>query len=238
MPAAHLKIEGAGFLYFDVVLSESAELSSEITSSPVEKGANISDHVREQLDRVVLEVFVSNHPIIPEDLQDAGSRGGSVNGVPLDVPKYSPPINSPGALYGAALGAVEGAVKGLLGVGADPNVATVLKFSKSFDAGEECLKVLQKARTGKKLVTVHTNARDYESMIVEKIGVRRDESTGAGTTFTISLVQIRFVSLELVNAPLPSFPRAAKKKDRGKQDTKPTETKKKSLLKGLVGGGF
>ena len=58
-------------LYFDLAFSYGAEHSSEVTTHPVESGANIADHVRVKPLQIKLEVFVSNSPIA--DLPD-GSR--------------------------------------------------------------------------------------------------------------------------------------------------------------------
>lgn len=69
-------------LYFDAVISETQDITSQVTEHPVEKGANITDHVRAEIDRVHLEVFVSNTPN-----RDVNGRGAAVEGVELDLKK-------------------------------------------------------------------------------------------------------------------------------------------------------
>ncbi len=65
-------------LRFDVVSQETHKLDNEITEHPVESGANVSDHVRAELDNVTLEVFVSNCPISPFDRFSYDSDIGNV----------------------------------------------------------------------------------------------------------------------------------------------------------------
>lgn len=67
-------------LFFDAVISETQDITSQVTEHPVEKGANVTDHVRAETDRVHLEVFVSNQPN-----RDVNGRGAAVEGVELDL---------------------------------------------------------------------------------------------------------------------------------------------------------
>lgn len=50
-------------LRFDVVTSENHDSTNIITEHPVEEGADISDHVRPELDRVSIEAYVTNKPL-------------------------------------------------------------------------------------------------------------------------------------------------------------------------------
>lgn len=51
---------------FDVLLEESHEWSADVTTSEVEQGAPISDHIRLQPDRVTFTGFISNANLYPE----------------------------------------------------------------------------------------------------------------------------------------------------------------------------
>ena len=50
-----------GTLQLDCTTSEDHELGSEVTDSPVELGADVTDHIRLTPDRVTIEGVVSNH---------------------------------------------------------------------------------------------------------------------------------------------------------------------------------
>ena len=230
--AVYLLLADQGPLHFDVVLSESVEYVSEVTESPVEKGANVTDHVRTSPVRITIDAFYSSHPIYPEDVQGGGSRGGSVNGVSLAVPSMPPRINS----LSSALSAAASEVTSLLGGGSkDPNVASVLTFSKPVDGPREALAILENARRNAELVTVISGTNGFfENCIVERVATRKDSESGCGADITVTLRELFFVAAQEIVEPDPEFTRAKKKIDRGKQDTKPVETKKTSLLKAIA----
>lgn len=48
---------------FDTVNTETHDSTSVITEHPVEKGSNVSDHIRPELDRLSVEGYVSNKPL-------------------------------------------------------------------------------------------------------------------------------------------------------------------------------
>ncbi len=69
-------------LTFDATVREAPESTATITEHPIEEGADISDHVRKDLDRISLQVVVSDTPIVnPADHND-GSQG-SIQSVQL-----------------------------------------------------------------------------------------------------------------------------------------------------------
>lgn len=77
-PAYIVSADGLTVIKFDAVTQETHTLKNQITDHPVEKGANVTDHVRADLDTITLEVFVSNQPITPDNRfsLDAGTVGG------------------------------------------------------------------------------------------------------------------------------------------------------------------
>jgi hypothetical protein len=59
----------------DVCTEETHELANTVTDHPVEDGANISDHVRPQPDRLTLNCFVSNTPLSTQQQQRTIQEG-------------------------------------------------------------------------------------------------------------------------------------------------------------------
>lgn len=60
----------------DATISETHTSSSQVTDHPVEKGANIVDHVRREPDGLVLEGIVSNTPLSSEQMRRYVQAGG------------------------------------------------------------------------------------------------------------------------------------------------------------------
>lgn len=54
----------AGAIEFDASVSEAHDLENEITQFPVEKGADISDHIRPLPERITINGIVTNTPIV------------------------------------------------------------------------------------------------------------------------------------------------------------------------------
>lgn len=182
---------------FDAIFSESHEALNVITEHPVEEGANVADHVRDELDRVSLVGFVSNKPLWSnpgvEEFMDFSS-------VELDIP--DPPLKlSPGLLIGEAIDAGVGALTGALGAG---NSATVLNGSDFRNRVREMQETLKGVKAEHREVRVETGVEDYDNMQIERIGTLRTVQDGDGATFTIDLKQIRKVSNETVQAPVPA----------------------------------
>lgn len=221
-------------LFFDVVTEIGVELSSATTEHPVEDGVNVSDHVKKELDKVNLEVFVSNAPI--EDIND---RGGRVSTIPIKLQHYKAPLApTPGAVFNAIGGALKDAVGSLLGKKEEYGVQ-VLQWDDSFDAVADTLTILENLKNTAQLVDIFMSARDFSNMFLEKIDLQKNAGTGTGATFHLSFKEIRKVKVRLVNAPVPTETRAQLQKPKGAQGSKdaPAQGPKKSVAKGIVDNG-
>lgn len=193
-------------LYFDLVTQEQHHLKTEATSFPVEEGVDITDHVRPEVDRVSLQTFVSNTPII-EVIETSGKvkHTGKLLGVQvatlqsrtLDVKAYEPPL---APTPGSVLNALTSAIGNLL-TGRKEYKASVLAFTKEFDNIQEVYDTLRKIRTDSQRVSVVTSTRTYANMILEDINMTRSADTGTGATFSVDCKEIRIVSALKVLAP-------------------------------------
>lgn len=217
-------------LYFDVCMTESQEFTSTATEHPVEEGANVSDHVKKDLDRVSIEVFVSQEPI-----EDVNNRGGKVSKIPIQITKYKAPLApTPGAVFSAVGGALKDAVGSLLGKKAE-YAMQVLTFPTTFDAVADTLEILEKVRDEVQLVNVVLPSKVYKNMHLAHIGVKGDASTGTGRTFSLDFVEMRKVTVRIVNAPKPSQKIAETKKPKGEQGKKDVPSgPKKSVAKAAI----
>lgn len=219
-------------LQFDVVTNEQQEGTSEITEHPVEVGPNVTDHVRSKLNVVTLEAFVSNEP-----LYDTGGRGASLRAATLDVKLYTPPFApTPGALFSA----IGGGVSRLFGGAPQQVSANVLQFDREFDAVAETHAILETLRTTAQLIDLYTTTTEYQNMILERVSLPRDASTGTGGKFQLSFRQIRLVEVKVVTAPVPTEIRGKKAVKKGPQGPEPVKDPvvKKSVFKSLVGDLF
>lgn len=193
-----------GTLRFDLVKSISPEFTSTVTKHPVEKGADVTDHVHQELDRVSLSVYVTNTPIIRKE-QAGGRKDAELRAVPLDVPSYTPPLApTPGALFGAA----KRAVIGLFGTQPE-YVATVLAFDQEFNAPAETETALRALKETVQLVTVTTEDADYENLVLTSVSKTVGAEEGDGAAFELVFEQIRIVSTKIVDAPKPLEKRGA-----------------------------
>ncbi len=222
-------------LFFDVCTEEGQELTSTTTEHPVEDGANVSDHVKRELDKVTLEVFVSNAPIY-----DWNDRGGKVSKVEIKLQHYKAPFApTPGAVFSAIGGALKDAVGALLGRKEEYG-AQVLQWDNSFDAVGETLAVLEGLKNDVQLVDVVLPSKDYANMFLEHIAVSGNATTGTGRSFALSFKEIRKVAVRTVNAPKPTELRAQTKKPKGAQATKDAKAQgpAKSIAKSIVDNGL
>jgi hypothetical protein len=214
-------------LRFDVVTQETHKIINTITEHPVEKGPDVSDHVRAGLDEITLECFVSNAPIDPSDLttglNDRKSRAAEKQ-QKLDVPEYEAPFSpTPGAVFGA----IGGAINSLLSKKRQW-AATVLQFDSPQNYVSNTFNTLRQLRDDAQLVQVLTPMWSYEGMVITSVELPRDKESGDGGKFTIALKQIRQIETKQVSSPVPTEKRGEKKKDKGVKG--PNEAPRKSKV--------
>lgn len=230
-------------LWFDVVTEEGHHLKSEITEFPVEEGADITDHIRPDNDRITLSTFVSNTPIITKaevrsQLKNPpttiiGVQTGIVGGKTLDVP--SPPLPdlpTPGAL----LQAIGSAISNLI-TGKKEYKAQVLTFPRDFDNVSEVYDCLLGLRRDSQLVDVVTSVRTIKSMALENIEMFKSNETGTGAKFSIDLKAVRLVSVLSVKAPRPASSIGFNKTNAGAKGATPAAPRESLLVKGINGIG-
>ncbi len=227
-----------GSLTFDVVLQEEHDRAAVVTDHAVESGINIVDNVRPLPDRITLDVFVSNSPLNSPDAQRLP--------MPIDIPQSG----QGGFLAGGTGALISGAVAALSGPEGNPadptnslqrffgftgSLPTTLsplvdQFIGDTDYVRTAMDTLKTLRDSATLLSVICPNVTYSNMILESIKLHRDKSTGTSSNATLEFREVRIVSSQIVDAPLPSIPRAAPSASTGSQSTTPTTGPKQSVL--------
>lgn len=237
---AYLEFEGVA-LHFDVVESENQKHTATATEHVVESGANVSDHVRDDLATVTLSVFVSNTPFVDVNRM----WDGRVAGLELKVPEVKTSLSPmPGALMNAGLDALTKAIRGPKSWKAE-----TMQWPSEFDNVGFVFNSLLDWKSRGVVGKVITPHRSYESMYITGVDMTRDAETGEGASINIELKEIRLVEALLVTAPVPTEERGKVSKPKGRQmltftrgEPSPEQEEsvaralKVRLLKGLVGG--
>ncbi len=223
-------------LVFDAVVSLSPEDAVTITDHPVERGSNITDHARDEPERLSIEGIVSTVANVAVDddaelsslnLDVAARPAAGTRTIELEVP--SPPIQpDPNGLLQAGISALGNALTG------GPK-ATVNDTSQTRVFGRSARAVQQRsprnrirdiyekllgAKTKHVLITVQTAVRDYFDMQIERVAAPQSTSAGQSVTFQLDLRRIRVADSETVESPKPAEARGAVGRNRGTQNPK------------------
>lgn len=251
MMGAYLEFDGSE-LHFDAVTSEATEGTAGVTEHPVEEGADVADHVRDELDTVTLEVVVTNQPIkdvnnlygldlnYTESLE-VETTEPVIGAKKLDIPKYRPFPVTPGAL----LQTISNAVTDLL---SDDTVAQVYgqtepktllagaqiqNWPTKFNAITDTEALLSKWKQEGVVGQVITPWKTFPSVVIVRVSTLRDATIGDAAKISLTLREIRFVESKQVTAPVPTEARGKTQKAKGRQPTsvvKEPADKKKSVL--------
>lgn len=225
---------GNGSLKFDIITNETVERDAEITEHPVEVGANIADHYRLKSRKVTLEAFISQEPLDPSIYP---TLQGSLQGAPLTLPTYPQTLTQLIArgIFNPTGSAILIADELALGTffGTAPNATfQSLQFSNPGDTLALTLAVLDDLYTNAVLVDVATRSAYYSQHLLGPVTTKRDKDTGTGTTISLSLTQVLFVSTQQVAAPpTPVKPKDKPSVNKGQQNpTTSNETTAHYLL--------
>lgn len=231
---------------FDATPREQHTASAVPTEHPVEKGPNISDHVRPELDKLTVDVHVTNTPTrVPGSNLDGAS--GSVSPVTLNVDTLEQTTTQksievptrpdiPRVLPGVGLLAGSGLLDSTTTVKVQTHdtrlirasaTANVLQFDSVFDRVRSIYDELLVLKDSATLLTINTSLRQYENMVLRQISAPRSVPDGNAITFTLDFQQIRFATAKRVAAPKTKM--GAQKKNLGAKPTTATETPSASV---------
>jgi hypothetical protein len=193
---------------FDAVVTETHSRSAQVTSHPVEQGADVADHVYIEPLHLTLECVVTNTPLATPATQNRNSRGevSTVNG------KVSLPFGA--GTYTKAVGAA-------------------LQFSQDMLRPRDVYEALRKAFNEKSAFSVDTALEIYHSMVITALSVPREAGSGAMTdkgvrvdrlTFSIEMQQIRVASSKTGEVRRPKAGAPKKKENKGDKNKKEADT--------------
>jgi hypothetical protein len=228
---------------FDAVSQETHEALMTITKHPVEQGADVVDHAREEPRRIMIEGYVSNKPLLSNLFIGNLAFGGEapaldVGSVQLDVAEFRPKLlPTPGSITRTITAGIDAALK------PKTDKATVQHATGTFpDRAKNMWDTLRKIQVARQLVQIWTALEGLQDMLIERVSAPRSVQDGNGTTFQVELVEIRIVASETVDAPEPAekrgAPLAAQGSKNAKESTKPVDPDMSLALKGAQGLGL
>lgn len=214
---AYLLPDGGKEIDFDLIESETHTNVSELTEHPIEKGEDVTDHVKHDPFELSLSVWVTNSPIVEQD-----AYGGAHVPITLVLPPKPPPANP--FTFGNLIALVKDQILGPL----PPPVVTPLVFPQQFDKVNDTHKALTALERSGGSMTVVTSTANYPNMILNKVEYAKTEA-GSGS-FTLGFKQARIVTSSTVTAPAPAEPRGAPAVKKGSQATKPEDSASRHSL--------
>lgn len=205
-----------GELEIDAVLSETRQIGADVTSHPVEDGADISDHARPRLKAVSLECIVSNTPI------KARVPGARLMAQELQLPKYTVRIR--GSENGEAAQVESRSY---------PTVsAQVLTFPSQFDRPVEVFSQLEELiDLSKPVDLLDLRLGDVSGWMI--VNVSPVIETRDCMRFTLDAQEVRTAQTEEIEAPSPRVERARRRRDEGRTapDAEPPERLRSAALR-------
>ncbi|HVJ27429.1 MAG TPA: hypothetical protein VM493_07785 [Vicinamibacterales bacterium] len=226
------------WLRFDAVRTAEIQQTATVTRHPVQKGADIADHVRVDLPSVSITGYISIAPLTVDAMvvrpKDIPIASGFYQPVPL------PP--GPAGIRASAIqgGLIQAAVNALSSV-TDPKSVESLITQNPGDRAATAATTLLRLQSERTLIRFVDELNTYEDMVLTSVvGTRTQQVYGAA--FQLQLEQLRIVSSMLVDLPVPAEPRgqlpkktASTPKDSGKG---PVDDAKKSAALRFAQGLF
>lgn len=199
----------------DAFVREQHSLENTVTEYAVERGSNVSDHVRPNPIKLSLEGVISNAPNFEPLTHSNGARWVSTD-VRSNTPGYGrritvqgqPPsmggaisTRGPAGLFNAIpIGPPQTLQAGLI-VPDVLNIAVAQRFDRDFDRVQLCFDEFSRLRDSGTLLTIVTSLRRYENMAIESFNVNKDVEDSL--KFSLNVKQVRFGTLKVVPLPKP-----------------------------------
>jgi hypothetical protein len=190
------------WLRFDAVRTVEVSQKSTPTRHPVQKGADITDHVRVDLPHVSITGVITIAPLTVDSMV-VGPKLPIANGIYQPVSLPGPPVSvSPSPLQGGLIQAAVDALSSSVSPSSVTSLITLFPETR-VGAAAAALLELQEKRTFVRFVD---QLRTYENMIVTSVvGTRTQQFYGAA--FQVELDAINVVESKLVDLPVPAEPR-------------------------------
>lgn len=213
-------------LVLDAVPEERHRATAKATEQEVERGVDITDHVRRERRVFSTEVVISNTPIATTAAVSASLQTVSV----------------PGSTSGKqGLLTRDGAGKWQAGkvTEASEQASSLQLFLPDdgpLDRVNESWATLMDAMDRSLLAVVTTGIETYEDMALVDAATTRTAKDGTWLRADLTFAEIRQVSTQLVADPAPDRPRGVSQQDRGSQPTEEAEPGLASIGTRIVDG--
>lgn len=218
----------------DATPEERHRMSAIATDHDVERGVTITDHVRPEPRTLTLLAVISDTPIRATD-----ALGGSLQTYELDLPARTAHSRAARQTGPSSWEAAEASERA-----ADP--VRVQLFTPDVENPTRVVDTwatLLDARDRALLATITTRLETYESMVLLEATTTRTAADGTWIRCELTFRQIRQVTLELVDDPVPARVRDRNRVDRGSQSTEEAPPRLRSVAvraaegtAGLFGG--
>lgn len=196
------------WLRFDAVRAVELGQASTVTKHPIQKGADVADHVRVAMPRVSITGYVGIAPLTVDSAVERPKDIPIANGLYQLVPLPPPPVGiRPSILQGGLLDAATSALSKLSGPGSVESLITFNPNDRPAIAATRLLELQEKVERLRFVDELQT----YEDMVITSVvGTRVAQFYGA--VFQIEVEKISIVESKLVDLPLPAEPRGQKGK--------------------------
>ena len=193
-------------LVLDAAPTEQHRANAIATEHEVERGVSVSDHYRPERRLLVVDVVISDTPI-----RSNAAVGVGLEVVDLDLPSrltQGPPKFN-GQSWEAATPARSAA---------PPTKLTTLRPSSEVQRIADSWAILMDARERALLAVVTTAYETYEDCVLLEVLANRTSADGSWLRAQLTFAELRLVSTELVDDPVPARPRDRRQVDRGSQE--------------------
>ena len=213
--------EESRVLLIDVTTSRTPTFTNEVTTSPVEDGPDVNDHIRSKPVVVSIEGVISETPL---------TLASSLQGLATAAGGFASQLGG----FGSTIGSLAGGFIGARLLQSDDNPAAVAQ------------KYLEDLALDGTRFTITGKTRKFENMVVLSLSTTEDPSTAGHLKFSMTCQQVNVVKTETVvlkklNKAVAH--KAASPTKMGKQTpTASAEKTKKSsvaykILRSITGGG-
>lgn len=199
-------------LVLDAAIDEGHRANATVTQHEVEEGVDISDHYRAERRMLTLDVRISDTPVRPNFAVRM-----ALQPVPADLPSRLQPTTD--AVYDGTRWRVPSLV---------PQAAPPVQLAAYQPLGQvsriaDSWQVLMDARERALLADITTKYDVYLDMALTELSAPRSAEDGTWLRASLTFEEVRSVSSELVDDPVPARVRDRRQRDRGSQETEDVE---------------
>lgn len=224
------------WLRFDAVRTVEVSQKATVTRHPVQKGADITDHVNVDHPHVSITAYVSIAPLSSDASIVRPKDVPLPSGIYMPVSLPGPPFRHSAASRALEVGLIQAAADALSSAVTPTAVESLVTNSPGDRVSAAAAKLLELQETVELLRFVD-ELRTYEDMVITSVvGTRVAQMYGAA--FQVELDSITVVESKLVDLPVPAEPRGQVTKSSASSpknsNSAPVDEAKKSFALGVA----